>query len=331
MKILSKIQKDLEFDYYNRYQTGPTEDSFIFESKPFSYFLLHKHNKTCISLSINSKITDQVNENDHKHSLVLNMPFFDNYGHCLHDVIPKLLWYDTKSDADVIYTNGSELMNSLLNLFEIKFKKIFFLEKDTKLNTDKIAIENHPAYHTRDKEKVRLLKNIINKQLHKLCDNQNKKSLIYCTRNTSSDAFHGRKMNEKNEEEIINLLKKYAKQENLHFVLFNGQEDGKTMSHLKQMQIFSNAKVVVGPHGSAMANVIYCNPKNNVKICEFSSGTEVQIHGGIFNKHYNFLNGNLLEEIYDYYLIPFTKGSTSEVTDIDIDNLKDFLNIPNLT
>jgi len=325
MKILSKIQKDLKFDYYNRYQNGPTEDSFIIKSKPLSYFLLHKH-KTCISLSINARINNQVNENFHKYTLVLNMPFFDNYGHCLHDVIPKLLWYDANSDADIIYTNGSDLMNSLLNLFEIKFKKIIFLEKDTKLNTEKIAIENHPAYHIRDKEKVRLLKNIINKQLPKLCDNKNKKSLIYCTRNTSSDTCHGRKMKQKNEEEIINLLKKYSKQENLHFVLFNGQEDGKTMSHLKQMQIFSNAEVVVGPHGSAMANVIYCNPKNNVKICEFCSGTEVQIHGGRFIKHYNFLNGNLLEEIYDYYLIPFTKDSTPEETGIDMGNLKSFLN-----
>ena len=76
-----------------------------------------------------------------------------------------------------------------------------------------------------------------------------------------------------------------------------------------------------------MANVIYMNPINRPKVCEFTSGTEVQVHGGVFNKHYNMLYGYLFEEMYDYYLIPFSKDSTQQVTSIDINNLKKFLEI----
>ena len=149
--------------------------------------------------------------------------------------------------------------------------------------------------------------------------------LIYCTRNTSSDTKHGRMMEHANEMKIVDMLKKYCIKNNLIFTMFNGQENGKTMSHIKQLELFNQARVVVGPHGSAMANTIYLNPQNNPKICEFTSGTEVQVHGGIFNKHYNALFGYLFDEIYECYVIPFTKNSTRDITSIDTLNLKKFL------
>jgi len=130
-------------------------------------------------------------------------------------------------------------------------------------------------------------------------------------------------MEQEQEDAIISMLKEKAQSEGFRFTLFHGQEDGKTMSHKKQMEIFSEAKIVVGGHGSAMANVIY-TPKGT-SICEFTSGTEVQVHGGVFNKHYNALNGYIFNDYADYNLIPFSRESTKEITMIDLGNLKTFL------
>jgi capsular polysaccharide biosynthesis protein len=328
MKILSSIQSDIDFDIKSAYQEGPVEDCYeLNDIGGFTKIHLGLNKHGAISFSLHRCIeAEKSSDRQYNDVLLLNMPFFDNYGHCLHDVIPKLLHYDKFSNVDVIYASTSPLMQSLLNLFEIKFNKVILLKHGVEINPKNIRIENHPAFHIRDKNKVRLLKDIIDERASKNCDNQNKKSLIYCTRNTSSDVGGGRLMKQSTENEIVSLLKDYSQKNKLNFVLFNGQENGKTMSHKKQMQLFNTAKIVVGPHGSAMANVIYCNPKHGVKICEFTSGTEVQVHGpSIFYKHYNALNGFLLQELYDYYLIPFDKSSNSHITSIDLENFKVFM------
>jgi capsular polysaccharide biosynthesis protein len=327
MKILSSIQSDIDFDIKSARQGWAVEDCYeLNDIGRFTGIRLGLNKYGAISFNLQRCLkAEKSSDRQYNDVLLLNMPFFDNYGHCLHDVIPKLLHYDKFSNFDVIYASTSPLMQSLLNLFEIKFNKVILLKHGVEINPKNIRIENHPAAHIRDKNKVRLLKDVIDERASKICDNQNKKSLIYCTRNTSSDVGGGRLMKQGTENEIVSLLKDYSKKNKLNFVLFNGQENGKTMSHKQQMQIFNTAKVVVGPHGSAMANVIYCNPKHDVKICEFTSGTEVQVHGGIFDKHYNALNGFLLQELYDYYLIPFDKSSNSHITSIDLENFKVFM------
>jgi hypothetical protein len=129
-----------------------------------------------------------------------------------------------------------------------------------------------------------------------------------------------------NESQIISLLKSYCIDNGLLFTIFNGEENGQIMSHINQLKLFSEAKIVVGPHGTAMSNVIYLNPLNDCKVCEFTSGTEKVIQGGKpFLKHYNLVYGFLLEEIFDYYLISFHQDSTPDITIIDIDNLTEFL------
>lgn len=256
---------------------------------------------------------------------ILNIPYCENYGHCLHDIIPKLMYEDLQSGYDVIYTCGSPVLNSLLDLFEIKFNKVILLNKDyVELEADEISLETHEAYHLRNKQKIKLLKNQIDtiiEQKH-LSDITNR--LIYCSRN-GTNVQHGRQMCQENEADIICKLQEYCHQNNLVFTFFNGQENGVTMSHLQQLKLFSEAKIVVGPHGSAMANIIYLNPKNKCSICEFTSGTEVIIQNGSFFKHYNALYGFLSEEIFDYYLIPFSNNSTWNKTSIDLDNLTSFL------
>lgn len=256
---------------------------------------------------------------------VLNIPWVENYGHCLHDVIPKLLYEEANSDCDVIYTCASSLLDSLTSLFQVRFKKVVLLDNiEIKVFSDELIVENHEAFHIRDKEKVKLFKSQIDSVIEREYKSNISNRLIYCSRN-GENVTHGRKMDEENEIEIISELKLFCLKKNLIFTFFNGQEDGATISHLNQIKLFSEAKIVVGPHGSAMANIIYLNPRNKCSVCEFTSGTEVVVQTGSFIKHYNSLYGHLPGDLYDYFLIPFCANSTRHVTSIDIDNLREFL------
>lgn len=254
--------------------------------------------------------------------LLLCIPFFHNYSHCLADVIPKLMWYDTNHSADVIYTNTCEVLQSVLDTLNIKFNKIVFVHENFKLDTDVVDVHIHSVDFHRDINHIKLLKDKIDEKYSEVAQTDN--LLIYCTRN-SVDAKHGRQMGEENEQEIISILQSYCEETGLEFTIFNGLEGGTTMCYTKQIELFNRAKVVIGPHGGAFANILFCNPKNNVTVCEFTSGTQVQVHGLSLNKHYNKLFAFLPEEIYDYYLIPFEIGSTAEFTYIDTVNLKTFL------
>lgn len=325
MKILSSLFKDRHYPYWDIRDVEPdiVEIDIVGGNKS----LIQIKNEQNLHLIYSIQLQTESSESILESGCIVNVPFPDNYGHCLHDVIPMLLSIDKESQYQKIYTTGTPLILKIIEAFKIKFNKVEFIKMGEVINQKfkHFTIRNHNAYHKRDANKTRLIKQGINDFIKNNIKTEINNRLIYCTRNTSSDAKHGRMMNHENEKEIVDMLKNYCIKKNLIFTMFNGQENGETMSHIKQLKLFNEARVVVGPHGSAMANVIYLNPENSPKICEFCSGTEVQVHGGIFNKHYNFLFGYLFEEIYKYYLIPFNKDSTPDVTSIDIVNLKNFL------
>ena len=330
MRILSKNLQDRLFDYMGHAQNinvSPKIANINISQNAIKIKNINNDYLEKSTIAGSGENSHTKSNYDGDNICIINVQFPNNYGHCLHDVIPQLLYLDKQSKYDKIYTSGNPILHSLLNMIQIKFEKICFVEnKEEKLIMGQnVQIQNWPAYHKRDINKTRLIKQEINEFIKNNIKTEVNNRLIYCTRNTSSDAKHGRMMNHENEKEIVELLKKYCDKNDLLFTMFNGQEDGKTMSHIKQLKLFNEAKIVVGPHGSAMANVIYLNPKNKPRVCEFTSGTEVQVHGGIFNKHYNFLFGYLFDEIYDYNLIPFSKNSTPEFTSIDVDNLNRFL------
>lgn len=317
MRIISKIQADIDWDGNARHPFLPYEEdrfdstntSITAESDNGRLFIRSTHGRTTKKGS----------------ALVLNIPFHNNYGHCIHDSLPKIMWQDRAStNVDVIYAGTSKLQDSLIELLGIRLKRTHLIDSPIEIKERYVSVQNHRAFHQRDYNKNILYKKQVDHAIKTKLGDRQVDRLIYCSRNHSSDVAHGRLMEKKQEEAILLMLEEKAQAEGLRFTLFHGQEDGKTMSHKKQMEIFSEAKIVVGGHGSAMANVIY-TPKGT-SICEFTSGTEVQVWGDIFNKHYNALNGYIFNDYADYNLIPFSKESTTEVTMIDLDNLKTFLN-----
>ncbi|CAM9256720.1 unnamed protein product [Chrysoparadoxa australica] len=59
-----------------------------------------------------------------------------------------------------------------------------------------------------------------------------------------------------NEDEVMEALEQVALEEGLSLYRFNGAEEG----FAKGIEVFSRAKVVVGAHGAALTNTVFCSP-----------------------------------------------------------------------
>ncbi len=255
-------------------------------------------------------------------TLILNPRFCDNYGHILHDNIPEIIFAEEDSRYDAVFMPSSALLKEIIGLLDLNLNKVKLIENQMYFKSRTIHFKNSFTYPEIDISKTRRFKQLIEKNL---ATNSSAKNLIYYSR-SKKDALNGRIMDEKNETEVIEILKKYANYHNLNFCIFNGQLDGKRMSTDKQIELFRSAKMLVGPHGSGMSNCIWINPKNNCKICEFTCGTEKLLQQtGAFFKNYNFFYSGLIDEMFDYYLIPFSGESTDDIVSIDIENLLQFL------
>lgn len=263
--------------------------------------------------------------------LLLQTIFFDNYCHNLIDNIPTILYHDKHSDADIIYTPGSELLTAQLKQHNIHLNKTRFLNlhETVSFNSENICCINSTPADRNRKKTVNFINEYVNHSVNCKSTTNIKNRLIYATRNYSDPNLQiRRKIQDDNELEIIKLLKYFCDKNNLVFTLFDGYKNGKRMTLSEQSKLFNEAKMVVGPHGGAMSNIIYMNPQNNPIVCEFTGGTQSPIHANsVFYKNYSFLYTRYFEEIYDYNLIPFADDSTYDVTKIDIDNLKQFLKL----
>jgi len=328
MKIISKIPEDLN------YELKP----LCFHSESFSIDLRESNNtiirttnsgRNVLNLKLeNLEDRSDTNIQTYVNPLVLIIQFPDNYSHILHDVIPVLLHYENNSEYDVILTAGSDLMSKILKTLSIFFKKIHFIDFGIFFKAKTIKVENYIAPRfARNTKNIKVFKNLIEDYFHKN-ENFDKvlKTVIYYSRSGDPSIENARHMEAENENQIIQLLREYAENNNLKFCIFNGtSENGKRMSVTDQMKLFRSAKVVVGPHGSGLANLIWLNPELNPKICEFTSGTQKIIHGGNFDKLYYLHFAKVFDDFADYYAIPFTEDSTPQITKVDIENVKTFI------
>lgn len=337
MRIISKIQLDMDFDYsiYKDENESKLKEQYNQLDSVKKFGLVERDvNSVCQNfnaLNIDSLSAPRDDSfQSYNKVLVLQTRFYVNYCHCLIDVLPNIMYYDKHSVSECIFTGGSPLLASLISTLGIKLDKTTFIYNNPSpkfFNTNNIGIHDvgSDIHGNRHIKKITAFKQHVDQHINTNFDINRKNRLIYCSRNHSKDVRHKRKMEKSNEQAIIELLELYCKKNDLLFTLFTGEERGITMSHINQLKLFREAKIVVGPHGGAMSNIIYCDPKNSPRICEFTSGTQVNAQNPDFVKNYSLLNANLSESIYDYNLIPFSKDSTPDITSIDIDNLKDFL------
>jgi hypothetical protein len=109
-----------------------------------------------------------------------------------------------------------------------------------------------------------------------------RKTIVFYSRGGSKDTHHGRVIEEKHEQDILDhvrlAMKMYNRPEEL--VIFTGQKAGKTMPIDEQFNLFRSAHTIIGPHGSGLGgNFAWTDPftsscDERTKLLEFIPGQE---------------------------------------------------------
>ena len=196
-------------------------------------------------------------------SLIQGASAIGNYGHWILDVIPKLImtkkFKDLNNfDAILIPNVKKKFQTDSLGYFNISKNKILDGSEITHLYADKITIPGHPYWELGkhqfetvanvDKDILKSIREIFLKDYdsNKYKKNEN----IFIDR--SDSIFNHNKLI--NNLEIIDYLKKRE------FIIIKLAE----LSFNEQIKIFNKAKIIIGSHGAALTNLIFCEPSTRV-------------------------------------------------------------------
>lgn len=185
----------------------------------------------------------------------------NNYFHWLFDVIPKLIILEKEfllKNVDFFY--GPEIKNwqlDTLSIFNISKEDIINSNKYRHLECKNLMATSHPWYKKGYilEEAKYLPKWIIVELFNKFIKFQKK---FEC----SNRIFIDRRESKYNHCQIINddELKKFLLEKD--FSIYKVGE----LSFFEQIYLFNNAKTIVGAHGAAFANLIFC--KENTKVID---------------------------------------------------------------
>tara|TARA_B100001057_G_C22719783_1_gene899243 strand:+ start:45 stop:1142 length:1098 start_codon:yes stop_codon:yes gene_type:complete len=234
-----------------------------------------------------------------------------NYFHWLYDILPKINIYSKNYDLkklDYFYMSKLEkYQKSTLEILGFDNFRIIDSNKNRHIQADEVICSEHPWYKKGFiLEEAKKLPKWIVKWIHDSFINHGKQfscnERIFIDR--SESAFtHCQFINN---DEIINFLKNEG---------FTSYKVGQ-LSFQEQVYLFSNAKIVIGAHGAAFANLAFC--KKNTKIVEIKP-----------KKHPNFVDQHIssIKEL-DFNLIETDElKNKDEKGDIFLNttNLKKFL------
>lgn len=186
----------------------------------------------------------------------------NNYFHFLFDIVTRLKILQQSYDLNKIdYFYINQKINWQIKFFKFFFKiphkKLLFAENLRHIKASKVLVVKHPWYHKGYFQQQ--IKNIPNWLILYLRNNflgykkkfkNNKKIFI----NRSDSVFSHCKII--NNKEVFDLLKKKG---------FSSYKVS-NLSFFQQIYLFNSAKIIVGPHGAAFTNIIFC--KKNTKIIE---------------------------------------------------------------
>lgn len=266
-----------------------------------------------------------------KKTLVLSIEHNKNYGHILFEVLPLLFYF---SDLDKKYSNiitcETDLLINIIKDLNIKLSdKIKFIKNDYKFICEDVTF----LYTSPGNGSIRdfkLIKNFKNKIDSTSVGKIIKNKIIYCQRSAKA-ARHGRRMNEKNEKKIIEILQNFCVRNNQYdLVIFDSlNENGTALTARQQLELFQSAKIIIGPHGTAMYNSIFA--KDKVTICEFTGGVD-GINGDSSFKNFDrtvLYDLYALKDKINYYCIPYISDSYIHDSIIDTKDLEYFLSLIN--
>ena len=246
-----------------------------------------------------------------------------NYGHFLHDHLPSIAYARhllpettkfllVKSDAD----------RKRIQFIDAKFEeeRVVWIDEKVIHRVSAGSMSGMPSPHVR--HLIPRFNELRKWVLAKPSFPTDQKTIIYYTRG-GKDTYHGRTMDPVHEKLMLEMIKdkmaRYGRTE--HLVVFDGAEDGQTMSLQHQFDLYRTATTVIGPHGSGLANILWLpgadSCEHRPKVLEFlvqPSMPEIQA-GGAY-KTYMYLFG--FPQWLEYHHLYYTSDSTKESLHIDL-------------
>lgn len=184
---------------------------------------------------------------------------YSNYSHWLLDILPriKLFTLACNKPIDNIYLNTpNKFQRDTLKILGLKNINFVNSKKQRHIFVNKLFFCSHPNYHkgtimeAHSKIPGWIIKYIRKKFLFKSHKKYKKKLKVFIDRSDSSYS-HCKLINNDNVKKY--LLSKGFISLKLGDLSFN-----------KQVDIFNNSKVIIGPHGAGLANLIFCKRKTKV-------------------------------------------------------------------
>ncbi len=186
---------------------------------------------------------------------------YNNYAHCLFDIVPKIklisLAFNLKMINYFYFSKLNDYQKEILKKLGINKQKIIDSNKYRHLQSNKIIGVTHPNYFrgTISEAHSALPKWIIEYLRNVFLKNKILKvpyEKIYIDR-SDSKLKHCKIIN--NSE-----IKKFLKAKGFKVLKLSN------FDFKKQINIFRNAKIIIGPHGAGFANLVFC--KKNTKVVE---------------------------------------------------------------
>ena len=272
LKEINKSCKILNGDFYL--------DSFNYypvtkELETFS-FLFKRQDDNSIDHFYTKEFSDNFAEKKNnfrsiKNSFILGSSPADNYFTNLIFFFPRIFFTNEKKINIVIHRNSSnkfrELITSICKMREIDLKFNFIDDGFYKFENCSI-----PQFLTIN-QSIEIIKFFLNTILINV-DAPKFRPKIYIRR---EDASYRKIINE---ADLIKILR------NNDFEIINPQH----FPILTQMKIFSNAELVISPHGSNLTNIICC--KEGTKIIEIAPKFEKDYEKNISNR-YKLISKNI--------------------------------------
>ncbi len=187
----------------------------------------------------------------------------DNYFHWLFDILPKIKIcsevYNLKNIENFYFSKLHKWQKNILEILDLQNIKILDSSIYRHVQATKIIAVDHPWYE----------KGYINEEAANIPDwIVNWLKEIFLTKaesfNANDKIFIDRRDDTKfnhcqiiNDEEVFQYLKSKG---------FSKYKVGQ-LSFKNQIHLFHNAKIIIGPHGAAFANLVFCKPQT--KVIEF--------------------------------------------------------------
>lgn len=206
---------------------------------------------------------------------VINRHSNGNYYHFLFDELPRFSLIDELSDYYYI-PNDKKFMKEYLEIIGIPTEKMISPKKNTIFTADEvivpssIGITGNPTYRAVEYIRSQTLK-------IQEVDNPISPKRIYISRR---DAKTRKLLNE-------SLIEKILRQYGFVTVTLDG------MHVKKEIELFSNADIIISVHGAGLSNIVYAKPET--KVIEFFSPLYVNVCfwslANICNLQYGYIIG----------------------------------------